>query len=80
VTRELGIDSLSPTSRGWCPGSSPFVATACLNAAVFHRWPFRFVSAWNVDAEPPPAAKLAAVLSLTLWTGVIACGRLLAYL
>jgi hypothetical protein len=56
------------------------VAAACLNAAVFHRWPFRSVSAWNVDAEPPPAAKLAAVLSLTLWTGVIACGRLLAYL
>jgi hypothetical protein len=38
------------------------------------------VSAWNVEAEPPTAAKLAAVLSLTLWTGVIACGRLLAYL
>jgi len=56
------------------------VAAACLNAAVFHRWPFRSVSAWNVDAESPPAAKLAAGLSLTLWFGVIACGRLLAYL
>jgi len=56
------------------------VAAACLNAAIFHRWPFRSVSAWNVDAEPPAAARLAAVLSLTLWTGVIACGRLLAYL
>ena len=55
------------------------VAAACLNALVFHRWPFRSVSAWNVDAESPPAAKLAAGLSLTLWSGVIACGRLLAY-
>jgi hypothetical protein len=56
------------------------ITLACLNAAVFHRWPFRAVSAWNVDANPPLAARCAAVLSLALWTGVIACGRLLAYL
>jgi hypothetical protein len=28
---------------------------------------------------PPPAARLAAGLSLALWVSVIACGRLLAY-
>ncbi|HEY7365610.1 MAG TPA: DUF6644 family protein [Methylomirabilota bacterium] len=56
------------------------IVAACLNAAVFHRWPFRAVSAWNVGADPPAAAKWAAVLSLTLWAGVISCGRLLAYL
>jgi hypothetical protein len=56
------------------------IIAACLNAAVFHRWPFRAVSAWNVDADPPLAARWAALLSLTLWTGVISCGRLLAYL
>lgn len=56
------------------------ITLACLNAAVFHRWPFRAVSAWNVDAAPPLAARCAAVLSLALWSGVIACGRLLAYL
>jgi hypothetical protein len=56
------------------------IVAACLNAAVFHRWPFRAVSAWNVGAHPPAAAKCAAVLSLTLWAGVISCGRLLAYL
>ena len=55
------------------------VIAACLNAAVFHRWPFRAVSAWNVAADAPRAAKTAAVASLTLWSGVIACGRLLAY-
>jgi hypothetical protein len=56
------------------------ITAACLNAAVFHRWPFRAVSAWDVGTEAPLAAKGAAVLSLTLWVGVISCGRLLAYL
>jgi hypothetical protein len=55
------------------------VSAAVANAAVFHRWPFRSVARWNVEASPPAAARLAAVLSLTLWTGAIACGRLLAY-
>jgi len=56
------------------------IAVACLNAAVFHRWPFRAVGGWNVGAAAPRAARAAAVASLTLWAGVIACGRLLAYL
>ncbi len=56
------------------------IAAAGLNAALFHRWPFRSVEAWNKDARTPPGARAAAVLSLVLWTGVIACGRLLAYL
>lgn len=55
------------------------VAAGCLNAAVFHRWPFRAVSAWDVGAGTPPAAKAAAVLSLAIWTATLACGRLLAY-
>ena len=56
------------------------IIAACLNAAVFHRWPFRAVSAWNISADPPLAARCAGLFSLTLWAGVIACGRLLAYL
>lgn len=55
------------------------IAAACLNAAVFHRWPFRSVAAWDAGMRTPPAARAAAVASLALWTGVIACGRLLAY-
>jgi hypothetical protein len=56
------------------------IMAACLNAAVFHRWPFRSVSAWDVEQRSPRAARLAAVGSLLLWAGVISCGRLLAYL
>lgn len=55
------------------------IALALTNAAVFHRWPFRSVSRWDVVAQAPLAARLAAVTSLTLWMAVIGCGRLLAY-
>lgn len=56
------------------------IASAGSNAAIFHRGIFKSVDAWNVNAAAPPPAKIAAVLSLVLWTSVISCGRLLAYL
>ena len=56
------------------------IAMAGLNAALFHKGPFQSVTTWNQNVAIPAAAKVAAVLSLVLWVGVIACGRLLAYL
>jgi hypothetical protein len=50
------------------------------NAAVFHAGVFRTVPAWDLEAPAPRVAKASAILSLCLWTGVITCGRLLAYL
>ncbi len=55
------------------------LAAAALNAAAFHLRPFRQVAEWDHGARAPLAARFAAGLSLMLWTGVIACGRLLAY-
>jgi hypothetical protein len=55
------------------------LAAAGSNAFVFHRWPFRSVARWDLGAPAPAAARAAALASLVLWTGVIACGRLLAY-
>ena len=55
------------------------VGTAFVNAAVFHRWPFRTVDDWDTEIAGPGAARAAGVLSLGLWTGVLACGRLIAY-
>ena len=52
---------------------------AALNAALFHLRPFRQVAGWDHGTRAPFAARVAAGLSLMLWTGVIACGRLLAY-
>ena len=56
------------------------LAAAAVNATVFHLRTFRTVSAWDRVAPAPGAAKVAAILSLLLWSGVITCGRLLAYL
>ena len=55
------------------------IAAALLNAALFHRFPFRAVGDWETEVASPLPARLAGGLSLALWTGVIACGRLLAY-
>jgi hypothetical protein len=55
------------------------IAAAFLNAGLFHRWPFRAVGDWDTELVAPWPARLAGGLSLLLWTGVIACGRLLAY-
>jgi len=57
-----------------------FLAAALLNAALFHRAPFRTVASWNLYRPAPRAARAAAVVSLILWVAVITCGRLLAYL
>jgi hypothetical protein len=50
------------------------------NAGLFHARVYRGVRAWDRDAPPPLAARAHAAASLALWFGVIACGRLLAYL
>ena len=48
-----------------------------VNAALLHTGPLRAIGA---GAPPPARVRVAAALSIALWLGVIACGRLLAYL
>lgn len=55
------------------------IASAGLNAAVFHLGVFRSVEAWDREVTAPAPARLQATLSLLLWFVVITCGRLLAY-
>ena len=55
------------------------LAAAFLNAGIFHRWPFRTVGDWDTEIHAPLAARAAGMLSIVLWLGVIACGRLIAY-
>lgn len=52
---------------------------AGLNAFVFHRNVYTRVHDWDHDRTPPTAARIAGAASLTLWTGVIVAGRLIAY-
>jgi hypothetical protein len=52
---------------------------AMLNLLLFHFTTYRSVAQWDTAPNPPPAAKLAGVLSIVLWVGVLAFGRLVAY-
>lgn len=45
------------------------------NMLLFHRRVFRRVDAWNSGTPTPPAARMAAALSLVLWAGVMLSGR-----
>ena len=56
------------------------LAIAGLNALVFHLWTSKSMEEWEQRPAPPVKAKVAALLSLIIWAGVITCGRLIAYL
>lgn len=56
------------------------ITLAILNTFVFHGRTARSIRHWNQDRPTPPGAKVAAVVSLTMWTAAIAAGQLLAYL
>jgi hypothetical protein len=56
------------------------LAVAGVNAVLFERRTFRSVAGWDRDVGVPRPARVAAVVSLLAWAGVISCGRLLAYL
>jgi hypothetical protein len=55
------------------------IILAGANAGLFHAATFKSVEAWDREGRTPLAARAAAILSLVLWAGVIACGRLIAY-
>lgn len=55
------------------------LGVAGLNALAFHTGPFRTVRHWDQDAPTPARAKIAATISLVVWFGVVATGRLIAY-
>ncbi|QRQ99514.1 DUF6644 family protein [Dyadobacter sandarakinus] len=54
------------------------IVLAGINAAVFHQVISKKAEAMHAG-NVPAAAKIFAVISLTAWIAVIACGRLLAY-
>jgi hypothetical protein len=50
-----------------------------LNPLIFHTTIYRSVAEWNQIEVTPRRARVAAVLSLSLWGGIIAAGRAIAY-
>lgn len=55
------------------------LALAGLNAIVYHRSTERGIAAWDAEALPPRAARVAGAVSLLAWAIVIFCGRMMAY-
>lgn len=55
------------------------LAAAGINVFVFHTRTMRAMAAWDGDARPPRAARVAAIVSLIAWAGVVVSGRLIAY-
>jgi hypothetical protein len=52
---------------------------AGLNVWYFHARVQAKSAAWDADAVPPRAARVAGALSLVLWIGVVVTGRMIAY-
>jgi len=55
------------------------ILLAGLNALIFHKTVYRGASTWELSSVTPPRARLAGLLSLTFWIGVVGAGRAIAY-
>ncbi len=56
------------------------LALAGVNMVVFHLGAYRKMPLWDPEALPPVAARSAALISLTLWVGVVFAGRWIGFL
>lgn len=70
--------SLSNNDVFWTKLSLIFLAF--LNAGYFHLYTIKEVAGWNQSQPTATGAKVSGMLSILLWTGVLTCGRFLAYL
>ena len=52
---------------------------ALLNIVVYHLTVDRRIANWDASLIPPIGARLAGLISLVLWLGIIAAGRIMAY-
>jgi hypothetical protein len=75
----LSAQAVVVAASGAAPWKFGLLLLAGLNVLVFHRGVYRRVEEWTDAAVIPIAARVAATVSLTAWTGVIFAGRFLAY-
>ncbi|MCE6991361.1 DUF6644 family protein [Dyadobacter sp. CY323] len=55
------------------------IGVAGLNVWIFHRFIYRFSKVSGEPAELSFYSRISALVSISVWIAVIACGRLLAY-
>jgi hypothetical protein len=84
MTIPTGIILLLPEATGIARDPAFLVKMALMvlagaNASLFHLGPWRRRDRWPVGV-PPLSARTSGAISILLWVGVIAAGRLIAYL
>jgi len=72
VALQVGTSAAGPWKLG-------LIVVAGINIAVFHTGIYRTVDKWDIHTATPVRARIAAVVSVLTWTGVIIAGRFLAY-
>jgi len=55
------------------------ILLAAVNALLFHFVTERGIARWDEQARPPFPARMAGLVSLVLWAGVIFAGRMMSY-
>jgi hypothetical protein len=55
------------------------IVVAGLNAYVFHSLAYQSVGKWDKDPVAPMSARVAGLVSILLWFGIVAAGRWIAY-
>lgn len=55
------------------------ILLAGTNALYMHKFLLSDIDAWDMNTLPPTSVRISALISLLLWAGVVACGRLIAY-
>lgn len=75
----LSAQATTVAGTGAAPWKLGLLILACLNVLIFHGGVYRTIGVWTDADVTPLNARLAALVSLFAWTGVILAGRLLAY-
>jgi len=75
----LSAQATVVAGSGAAPWKFGLLLVAGINVLIFHRGIYRRILDWNSAPVAPPAARIAAGVSLVAWTAVISAGRFLAY-
>jgi hypothetical protein len=55
------------------------IVAAGVNAFVFHSLAYQSVGKWEKDPVAPMSARIAGLISILFWFGIVAAGRWIAY-
>ncbi|QEE43698.1 hypothetical protein FVA81_03500 (plasmid) [Rhizobium sp. WL3] len=75
----LSAQATMIAASGAAPWKLGLLCAAGANAAAFHLGTGRGMAQWGEASMPPFFARVAALLSISAWTGVVLAGQMLPY-